>query len=102
MAAPCSKPWHQIDLIVTKREHLKNVLHTRVFQSADCDTDHSLVCCKFRVPSKKVHRQKKPVKFCIDTDIALEVASEKATNFCAELEAKLQTWKNHSKSSGIK
>ncbi|XP_066282992.1 uncharacterized protein [Branchiostoma lanceolatum] len=42
---PRSKHWHQLDLILTRRTSLKNMLLTRAYQSADCDTDHSLVCC---------------------------------------------------------
>ena len=42
---PRSKHWHQLDLIILRRASLKNVLHTRSYHSADCNTDHSLVCC---------------------------------------------------------
>ena len=56
---PRSKHWHQLDLILVRRSAIKNVLHTRTYHSADCDTDHSLVCCKIRMQPKKVHRHKK-------------------------------------------
>ena len=59
---PRSKHWHQLDLIVTRREHLNNVLITRSFQSADCDTDHSFVCSQVRLQPKKMHRVKPPGK----------------------------------------
>ena len=36
------------------------LLHTRSYHSADCDTDHSLVCCKIRLQPKTFHRSKKP------------------------------------------
>ena len=55
---PRSKHWHQLDLILVRRTAIKNVLHTRSYQSADCDTDHSLVCCKIRMQPKKFHRTK--------------------------------------------
>ena len=55
---PCSKHWHQLDLILVRRAAVKNVLHTRSYHSADCDTDHSLVCCKIRMQPKKFHRKK--------------------------------------------
>ena len=45
---PLSKHRHQLDLILVRRAAIKNVLHTRSYHSADCDTDHSLVCCKNR------------------------------------------------------
>ena len=56
---PRSKHWHQLDLILVRRAAIKNVLHTRLYHSADCDTDHSLVCCKIRLQPKKFHRAKK-------------------------------------------
>ena len=33
--------------------------HTRSYHSADCNTDHSLVCCKIRLQPKRFHRTKK-------------------------------------------
>ena len=37
----------------------KNVLHTRSYHSVDCNTDHSLVCCKIRLQPKRFHCTKK-------------------------------------------
>ena len=54
-----SKHWHQLDLIILRRASLKNVLHTRSYHSADCNTDHSLVCCRIRLQPKRFHRTKK-------------------------------------------
>lgn len=51
---PRSKHWHQLDLIIVRRSSIKCVLHTRSYHSADCDTDHSLVCCKIRMQPKKI------------------------------------------------
>ena len=42
-------------LILVSRAAIKNVLHTGSYHSADCDTDHSLVCCKIRLQPKKFH-----------------------------------------------
>ena len=56
---PRSKHWHQLDLILVRRTAIKNVLHTRSYHSADCDTDHSLVCCKVRLHPTRFHRGKK-------------------------------------------
>ena len=64
---PRSKRWHQLDLILTRRKQLSSVLTTRSYHSADCDTDHSLVCCKIRLQPKKLHRVKPPGKPRIDT-----------------------------------
>ena len=55
---PRSKHWHQLDLILARRAAIKNVLHTRSYHSADCDADHSLVCCKIRMQPKKFRRTK--------------------------------------------
>ena len=55
---PRSKHWHQLDLILVRRTAIKYVLHTRSYHSADCDTDHSLVCCKMRIQPKRFHRTK--------------------------------------------
>ena len=63
---PHSKHWHQLDLILVRHAAIKNVLHTRSYHSMDCDTDHSLVCCKIRLQPKKFHHAKKPGNPCID------------------------------------
>ena len=65
---PRSKHWHQLNLILVRRAGIKNVLHTRFYHSADCDTDHSLVCLQHtkewsvsqsaRMQAKKFHRTK--------------------------------------------
>ena len=64
---PRSKHWHQLDLVIVRRTSLKTVLLTRSYHSADCDTDHSLVCSKFRLHLKKFHRTKTAGKPRIDT-----------------------------------
>ena len=53
-----SKHWHQLDLILVRRAAIKNVLHIRSYHNADCDTVHSLVCCKTRIQPKKFHHTK--------------------------------------------
>lgn len=45
---------------------IKNVLHTRSYHSADCNTDHSLVCCKIKLQPKRFHHGKKQGNPCID------------------------------------
>ena len=55
---PRSKHWHQLDFIITRRSKLNHVLRTRSFHSADCDTDHSLVCGKVRLRPRRIHRAK--------------------------------------------
>ena len=55
---PRSRHWHQLDLIITRRVDLRSILHTRSFHSADCDTDHSLICSKVRLTPKRIHHSK--------------------------------------------
>lgn len=64
---PRSKHWHQIDLILIKHSSLKLITYTRTLQSADCDTDHSLVCCKLGLKAKRIHHTKSRPKLRIDT-----------------------------------
>ena len=52
---PRSKRWHQLDHVLVKREHLKEVTHCRSLHSADCDTDHALLRCKLRMVPNKFH-----------------------------------------------
>lgn len=55
---PRSHRWHQLDLVITRRSALNTVLATRSYHSADCDTDHALVCSKLRILPRKLHRSK--------------------------------------------
>ena len=55
---PRSLHWHQIDLVITRREDLGTLLHTRSYHSADCDKDHSLVASKVRLKPRKIHHAK--------------------------------------------
>lgn len=64
---PRSKHWHQLDLIITRRSQLKNTLITRTYHSADCDTDHSLICSKVRLQAKKFHRSTQPAMPRVNT-----------------------------------
>ena len=56
---PRSKHWHQLDLILTRRSNLNCVKLTRSYHSADCDTDHSLVCTKVKLYPQKIHHCRK-------------------------------------------
>ena len=63
---PRSLTWHQLDLVITRRDQLSSVLQTSTFHNADCNTEHSLICCRFPSPSKVFHRQSKAGKPRID------------------------------------
>ena len=64
---PRSRHWHQPDFVITRRSLLNQVLVTRSFHSADCDTDHSLVASKIRLLPKRVHRSKQKPQPRINT-----------------------------------
>ena len=46
---------------------LNHVLVTRSYHSADCDTDHSLVCSKVRLRPRRIHRSKQKGRPRINT-----------------------------------
>ena len=50
---PRSKHWHQLDLVLVRRSNLNTVKVVRSYHSADCDTDHLLVCCRMKLSPKK-------------------------------------------------
>lgn len=54
-------------MVIVRRSSLKHVLLARSYHSADCDSDHSLVCCKIKLLPKKLHRFKQEGKPRIDT-----------------------------------
>ncbi|KAL8558017.1 hypothetical protein ACOMHN_049278 [Nucella lapillus] len=54
-------------MVIVKRTSLKFVLCTRTYHSADCDTDHSLVCSKIRLLPKTIHHKKQFGKLRINT-----------------------------------
>ncbi|XP_047471495.1 craniofacial development protein 2-like [Penaeus chinensis] len=51
---PRSKHWHQLDLVLVRRSNLNSIKVVRSYHSADCDTDHLLVCCKVKLSPKKI------------------------------------------------
>ena len=54
----CSKHWHQLDLILVRYHQINDVLFTRSYHSADCNNNHSLVCCKMHISKKVMHKLK--------------------------------------------
>ena len=84
---PRSKHWHQLDLVLTRRTNLGNVKLTRSYQSADCDTDHFLVCCKVNFKAKRVHHAKKKGRHRINT--CMTCKPEKVKEFIRVVEEAL-------------
>ena len=64
---PRSKHRHQLDMAIVRRTSLKEALLTRTCHSADCNTDHFLVCCKIRLTPKTPYRAKPQGKPSINT-----------------------------------
>ena len=67
--------------------NLSNVKLTRSYQSADCETDHSLVCCKVNFKVKRVHHARKEDRCRINT--CLTRKPEKVKEFIRVLEEAL-------------
>ncbi|XP_074873341.1 uncharacterized protein LOC142024904 isoform X1 [Carettochelys insculpta] len=84
---PRSKHWHQLDVVIARRNNLKNVLLTRSYHSADCNTDHSLVCSKLKLRPKKLYCSKPAGRPCIDARKTAN--SEKAEKFRETLQENL-------------
>ena len=84
---PRSKHWHQLDLVLTRCTNLGNVKLTRSYQSADCDTDHSLVCCKVNFKAKRMHHAKKEGRHRINT--CMTCKPEKVKEFIRVVEEAL-------------
>ncbi|XP_076443949.1 uncharacterized protein LOC143282234 [Babylonia areolata] len=82
-----SKHWHQLDLILTRCVNLSSIKITRSYQSADCDTDHSLVCSNVKLRAKRLHRMKKEGRPRIDTSKTCD--QRKVEEFARVLEVSL-------------
>ena len=57
---PHSKHWHLLGYVLTRQQDTRDALHTRVMPSADCYTDHMLVCCKVTFSFKSPPKRKGP------------------------------------------
>ena len=68
---------------------VKNVLHRRSYHSADCDTDHPLVCCKIKLQPKRYHRGKKQGNPRIDVSKLSQ--PDLVEQFAGRLESELKT-----------
>ena len=55
---PRSKHWHQLALILARRQDLNSIRNTRSYHSAECDTDHILVSAKVNLIPCKLHHAK--------------------------------------------
>ena len=84
---PRSKHWHLLDFVLVRQRDLKDVLHTRVMPSAECDTDHRLVRCKLKLQFKpKLKKKGIPKK---KLNIGSLCREEVKAKFQADLQQKL-------------
>ena len=90
---PWSKHWHLLDYVLVRQRDQNFVLHTRVMPSAECHTDHHLVCCKLKLCFKPKPKKRGPHKE-IPTKKELHLAmlhhSKVEADFQAGLHAKLE------------
>ncbi|KAG7305186.1 hypothetical protein JYU34_009222 [Plutella xylostella] len=78
---PRSGHWHQIDFIITRRKDLRDILNSRTYHSADCNTDHSLVMAKTRHNPKRIHSA-----ISTSRKVALNTAAMMDQDRCKKLE----------------
>ena len=83
---PLSKTWHQLDFVIVSQKHRSEVLNTRTYHSADCDTDHSLVVSSMRLHPRPYHRQLRKSK---KIDVSKAKLPELQEQYCVKLEEKL-------------
>ncbi|KAI8495103.1 hypothetical protein Bbelb_270890 [Branchiostoma belcheri] len=85
---PRSKHWHQLDLVITRKQHLNNVKVTRSFHSADCDSDHSLVASRVEVTHKRIHRRRPEARPRVNAKVARQPESKEI--FSREFSRRMQ------------
>jgi hypothetical protein len=87
---PRSGHWHQLDMILSRKNDLRETLHTRTFHSAECDTDHSLVMARIAFSQKKIHSSRPPGKKKVKV---LNTRNDEMVNEFRELVKNVQsTW----------
>lgn len=78
---------HWLDLVITRRDSLNSICNTRAYQSADCDTDHSLSASKVKLKPKKLNHSKTKCQWRIN--ICKTTYPEKNQEFIERLEETL-------------
>lgn len=82
---PRSHQWHQLDLILTRRKDLCNVMNTSSYHSADCDTDHSIIITKTKLIPRRFHHAKPKGK--VKINIARTADQERTDNFIISIKS---------------
>ena len=85
---PRSKTWHQLDFVIIDQKHRTEVLNTRTYHSADCDTDHSLVVSSIRLEPRPYHRRRARSK---KIDIGKSSLPDLQQQYCKAVEDRLDT-----------
>ena len=81
---PRSSYLYLLDLVITRRAALNNVLLTHIFHITACNTDQSMVINKVCLQRKKVHQTKQPRKPNINSNKTAD--PELSTQFADSIE----------------
>jgi len=85
---------YQLDLVISRRSLLNQVLVTRSYHSADCDTDHSLVASKVHLFPRRAHHSKQKPRPRIN--IARTNKPELREHFAIAIGKALEGWPTNS------
>lgn len=77
---PRSLCWHQLDLVLVRKRDLNDIMLTRSYHSADCDTDHALVISRLRIRPRVYHQSKRPGFPKLDTTKTRSAEAVKSFN----------------------
>ncbi len=57
---PRTKRWHCIDYLIVSQQSRRRCTDTQVIPSAECGSDHNLLCMRFRLQVQRHHRRHSP------------------------------------------
>jgi len=83
----CSRRWHQLDHVITRRRQLRGLKQCRSMHSADCGTDHAVVRCTLQITPKKFY-QTRPKPLPLE-DVSSTCDSPRNQRFQQVLSSKL-------------
>ena len=85
---PCSKYWHLLDYVLTRRRDITDLCNTRAMCGADCDTDHLMIRTKLKVVLKPPCR-KTAAKLSKQLDVSALDNPDTARELASKLDAVL-------------
>ena len=100
-----SKIWHCIDFIIVRQQHMDSVMICHGIRSAECDTDHKLLCMTWRPSKPQSHPQKrKPAvnRFAVSNFFSspasspddIQATSCMVAHYQAQLSSRLEKWQH--------